>query len=81
MICEDAVQQILSQPRDEMSIVQLLNADPMIREFLLRKPQPEITELQSQDSIDSIEEESEEMDEDSASVDIVDRVEVVTETK
>lgn len=35
-ISEETVQQILQQPREEMSIVRLLN-DPVIRDILLRK--------------------------------------------
>lgn len=35
-ISEETVQQILHQPREEMSIVRLLN-DPVIRDILLRK--------------------------------------------
>lgn len=56
------MQQILRQPREEMDIVKLLNADPLIRQLLLRNPEPELEtemdvgkdsafELQREDSI------------------------------
>lgn len=64
MVCVDAVKRILSQPREEMNIVRLMNAEPLIREIFLKPP---IKDLQSQESQDSIVEEDEDVSDDSPS--------------
>lgn len=53
-VCGDAVIRILAQPKEEMSIVQLMNADPKIREILMRK-QPKEDQLQRENSVASTE--------------------------
>lgn len=54
LVCVDALKEILRQPREEMNIVQLMRADPRIRELLMQSS--------SMDRHDSIMEESEEDD-------------------
>lgn len=48
MVCSDSVKRILAHPREEMSIVQLMNSDQQIREIFMRPPK---TGLQNQDSV------------------------------
>lgn len=59
-ISEETVQQILQQPREEMSIVRLLN-DPVIRDILLRKEEEKedkdiVVKVSREDSITEEEE-------------------------
>lgn len=69
VVCSDSVKRILAQPREEMSIVQLMNSDPQIREIFMR---PLKAGLQNQDLVvEEVEmEEGEEGEEDSSEMSI-----------